>query len=171
MSQNIGLSSSAVRSDYVTPRTKDRYYIDVNTRDLTGLAEVFGTNTNFSASIQTLTLDPNKHYTIKVDSIRYRQATVGDGVYLVVLSDIAENIRINNTNSSVIFQSNTPDEGVNDYVYKDDSNNGQLVLPLRSKVINQINVQLVRSDNGAKWPIADMSPSDATSITFLIESI
>lgn len=157
-----------VREDFITKNTREKHYIDITTRLInSGVTGVKGNNRNFRANIQAMSLDPNRHYTIKVASIRYRNVNLGDNVYMTVLSSLGENIRINNTNSSVLFQSNIPASDANHY-YRDGTNNWQFELNLSDRIISTVQIELVRSDNGEPWPIDPSDNADATSITLEI---
>ena len=159
-----------VRQDQITARTKERHYIDVTSRILSAESGVTGNNYNFTAQIQPFNLDANKHYTVSLVSIRYpNQNLAGPGpVYPVLLSNLGENIRVNNINASVLWQSNVNADNPN-FVYLDYTNSPIFYVPLRNKNFNQVVVELQRSDNGQPFVIPD-GPQNAVSVTILIES-
>ena len=161
-------TNGEVPDNYITPRTEDRYYLDFNSNALHlsgGGAQ--GVNYNFYSKIQPLILDPNKEYTVEVVSLYYKNLNLGVGIYPILLSDIAENIRIGNTNASVIFKSTAPATDTN-YQERYEHNNPVFRLPLSSKILQQVTFQFVRSDTGAFF---ELDPASSLQITLLIKSV
>ena len=153
--------------NYITQRTKFQQYIDVTSRTL-------GSNNDFTLNIQQIDLPENLHYNISVISVRYKNTTLTPAptvaVYPVFLSNVGKNILVNNTNSSVVFQSNEPLGNTDDKV-RDVTNNPNFLLELRSlNELKQISIRVVRSDNGQLVPFPT-NDDYAVSVTFLIESI
>ena len=161
-----------VREHFLVPSHKEIYYIDISTNGI-GTPQntsVSGTKTNFIATIQPLVLDPNKHYFVELVSVRYRNNSSGrsnPGNFLAVLADIGENIRVNDSNSSIIFIGSEVLGQNNRWIHDTSENNFSLKLPLRTNIINTISVQLLASMDGTDWPFQSAS---YPSMTFKIES-
>jgi hypothetical protein len=153
-----------VENQIVLPRLKDRHYIDVTTNLINTTTGVSGTNNSFSVQIEPLLLDPQRQYSVQVLNFYYQNSNIGAGIYPIITSDIGYNIRVVNTNSSIIFKSNVDASNTN-FVSRDVTNNANFVLPVSSQKISQIFFQIVRSDTGALFPMT--SP---VQLTLYIES-
>jgi hypothetical protein len=156
---------SNVQPVVVTPASHNRFYIDVTTRNINTNTGVSGSNNNFETIIQDLILDYANIYTVEVESFFYRNAVVAPDVYPIILSDIGDNIRVVNTNSSILYRSTVPANNTNEQ-QRDKTNNARFVLPLQNKSIRSIAFQIVRSDNGQLFPL-DVGSS--VQITLLIK--
>lgn len=160
--------------DVVSPPTKDRHYIDLTTNGInTSLnPAVTGTPDTFRVVIEPLLLDPTKEYTVEVVSWFYPNIVIGapgaPPVYPLLLSDIGENIRVGGANSSLLFKSTVPCNTNLTPEARDNTNNFTFAVPIRQRLIRDINFQVVRSDNGQ--PLA-FPPTYPHAITLLIQSI
>ena len=159
-----------IPTEFVTSRKKERYYIDISTRGLTDpFSGVSGTADRFTASIQNLVVDGSKHYTVEIDSFTYKNVDLGAAgiqIYPILLSDIGTNIRVQNTNSSIIFKSNIPSTSTA-VITRDDTNNQRLILDFNKQDLSQISFEIVRSDNGQQYPL---DPTSSVQLTLLIQS-
>lgn len=161
-------STGAVPDNVVVPRLNDRFYLDFNSNALHyNGSGVGGSNNNFYSKIEALALDPNKQYTVEVVSLYYQNVNIGADIYPILLSDIADNIRVGNTNASVIFKSTVQATDTN-YQQLFKHNNPTFVLPINSKLIQQVSFQMVRSDNSEPFPL---DPASNVQITLLIKSV
>jgi len=149
----------------VVPPSKERFYIDVTTNLINTNTGVSGTNNDFRVQIEQLNLDLNKHYTVEVESFYYLNSNFQVGVYPIILSDIAQNIRVINTNSSVLYKSTIDATNVN-FQQRNKTNNPRFVLPIDNHFIRDIRFQIVRSDDGAPFPLLD-----TVQITLLLKSV
>jgi hypothetical protein len=155
-----------VRTSLATPPTKERYYIDVTTNGINTNTGVSGTPQSFSAKIDPLVLNPDKQYTVEVVSWIYGNTDLSPLiVYPILLSDVCKNIRVINTNSSLLYKSSQLANNT-DIQNRNQSNNSILKLPVAQNTITEINFELVRSDDGL--PFTPSTPF--TSILLLIES-
>ena len=143
-----------------------RLYVDITTRNInTGATGVYGTNSDFTLKNISLPLDSSKKYTVKVDSLIYKNVNVAADAFLTVLSDIGEEIIVNNKTSSILYRSNIPLSST-DYIIRDSSNNSAFKLPLKSTTINSIRCVSSRSDNGA---LVALDVASTVTIILLIE--
>lgn len=161
----------AVNPILVSKTRQERYYIDITTNGINTTTGVIGpSNNEFTANIQSLTLDLDKQYTVEVHSFNYQNSNLGPPIigapqiYPIILCDLAENIRVVNTNSSILYKSNIP---ASDTLYyeRDKTNNDRFVLALSNTNVKTISFQIVRSDNGQPFPL--ISP---VQLTLLIKS-
>lgn len=159
---------AVVPDNYITPRYEDRFYIDFNSNatHFSG-SGTSGVNYDFYSAIQPLMLDPNKKYTIEVVSLYYKNLNLGPGIYPILLSDIADNIRVGNSNASILFKSTQSATDTN-YQERFEHNNPVFVLPISLSRINQVSFRMVRSDNGQPFVL---DPASNLQVTLLIKSI
>ena len=154
------------RTFITTPAVKQRYYLDFTTNGINGpVGGVTGNNAQFRCNIEHLTLDPNNKYTVEVVSFYYQNVEINPGVYPILLSDIGENIRVVNANSSFLFKSNV-ELFSNASVARDNTNNAVLKVPVQKNNISEINFEIVRSDDGQQIELPG-----AITITLLIKSV
>lgn len=155
-----------LQRDYVTVSPNKRYYIDITTNGINTTTGVSGTNDSFTCNIETLELSQNYKWTAEIVSWYYKNVNIGPGVYPILQADFVENIRIDNTNASIIMKSTAPATDTN-YQERFLFNNPILTLDVGASVIRNISFSIVRSDNGQPFGIDNAS---IVHITLLIKN-
>ena len=147
---------------------KEVYYIDISTRNINTTTGVVGTNSNFTLQNMNLELNPNKKYSVNIETFIYENLQLAQNCFPLLLSDIAADIIVNNTKSSILYRSNTALTANSVYIICDSTNNSTMHLPLKSNSINNMHFEIVRSDTGKNLAL---NPTSTVTILLRIAEV
>lgn len=142
-------------------------YIDITTRLINTNTGVFGQNNDFNVNVPQIVLNEFDEYTVNVEKFTYQNTNIGSNVYPIILCDIIFPIIVNDTRSSIIYKGNIEALNANQ-VYNDSTNNSTIYCKLNKKNFNNLQIQIVRSDNGQPFTI---NPLSSLSILLCIKKI
>jgi hypothetical protein len=161
-------NQNAINREIVTKPHKERYYIDITTRDINTGTGVSGTNNSFTVTIQDLKLDVSKKWTAQVVAVYYRNVNLGGGVYPILLTDFVQNQRVNNNNSSLFWKS-TVDATNTNYIALDAESNWSIVSPIQTNILRTMELIFERSDQGGV--LFPFDPTEPVTLTILVQSV
>lgn len=139
---------------------KTRYYIDITTNKINTGTGITGSINQFNVKVNTIKLDQNKEWTVEIIQFSYKNIVTPVDALLpikpIILCDVSEPIYVNNTNSSIVYKCNRPTVSAItpiEIIESDITNNYNFILPLKKNIINSMNFEIVRSDNGQIFPL------------------
>ena len=158
-------------------------YFDITTNSLNlPNTNVTGTKSDFNIPVSELTLK-STDYLISVTDFRYPtvdlQAAEGlskkkaESVQVIVSCSAAETISVNGRAGPFLYKSQKGSSTAESADFHTDIIDSSVAITpkISSAIINSINIQLVRSDNGQPYPFTDTADEPSVFITLKIQPI